>query len=527
LLSVGRGLTVITKADLVDRETLEVVRAEVEEFLRGSFLSARKSPIIPVSAATGLGMGSLRQALARVAAEVTPRNSNALPRLPLDRVFTMKGFGTVVTGTLVSGTIHKEDELEIYPKGQRVRVRSVQVHGSATDRAVAGQRTALNLANIETDELGRGMTLAPPSTVEPTRRADVLLSLLPSARPLKDHSRVHLHAYTAEAMAEVLLLAQKQLVPGQTSLAQLRLPEPMLLLPGDRFIVRQFSPVITIGGGVVLDAAPVSRKLGSEDQILFLQTMDEGTPEDILLARITRRGPTGLTLHAAVAETGWDPNRVSSVIAALARADKVRATRDLFLSTDAFSSTSHEAVEAVTAFQTYNPLAPGIPREALRERLDLTPAVFACILDALTTDKRLEATGEFVKIAGHKMVMKDEEAESKVIIEKAFASAGLKVPLLHEVLGGLKVDRVRAQKLVTLLLRDKVLIKVSDNLLFHHEALDDLRTRVSSLKSKRSKIDVGYFKEMTGVSRKYAIPLLEYLDRERITRRMGDERVIL
>lgn len=439
----------------------------------------------------------------------------------------MKGFGTVVTGTLVAGTVRKEDELEIFPSGERVRVRAVQVHGAATDHAFAGQRTALNLANIETSQLARGMTLTVPSTLEATRRADVLLTLLPSARPLRDRSRVHLHAHTAEAVAEVVLLAQKQLVPGQTSLAQLRLPGPMLLLPGDRFIIRQFSPLVTIGGGTVLDAMPLPRKLGNEEQILFLQTMDEGTPEDILLARIARQGRAGLSRHAATAETGWTPERVAAIATTLEEARKIRTTRDVFLAADAFRDASQEAVDAVAAFQKYNPLAPGIPREALRERLDLSPDVFASILNHLVAEKRLDSNGEHVAVAGQKIVMKDEEAESKAVIESAFASAGLKVPLLSEVLAGLRVDRTRAQKLVTLLLRDKILVKVSDNLLFHRDTLEQLRGRVLTLKSTRPKIDVAYFKELTGVSRKYAIPLLEYLDRERVTRRLGDERVIL
>jgi selenocysteine-specific elongation factor len=256
LLSVRRGITVITKSDLVDSDTLDVVRLEVEEFLRGSFLDPDHAPIIPVSSKSGAGLEELKQTLARIAAEVPAKNSAAIARLPIDRVFTMKGFGTVVTGTLVAGTISKEDELEVFPSGRKVRVRGVQVHGKAAERAFAGQRTALNLANVTTENLSRGMTLASTNALQSFNRADVSLSLLPSAKPLKDRSRVHLHAYTAETIAEVVLLGDKRLAPGQSSFAQLKLAEPMLLLPGDRFILRQFSPVVTIGGGVVLDAAP-------------------------------------------------------------------------------------------------------------------------------------------------------------------------------------------------------------------------------------------------------------------------------
>ncbi|MBZ5705373.1 MAG: selenocysteine-specific translation elongation factor [Acidobacteriia bacterium] len=526
LLSVRRGITVLTKSDLVDAETLEVVRLEVEEFLCGSFLSG-KSPIVPVSSLTGAGLDQLKQALVKVAAEVLAKDSTALARLPIDRVFTIKGFGTVVTGTLVSGAIRKEEEVEVFPKGQRVRVRGVQVHGQPADQAVAGQRTALNLAGVTKEELERGMMLAPPATFHTTWRADVSLSLLPSAKPLKDRSRVHLHAYTSETLAEVVLLGQKQIAPGQTSLAHLRLADPLLLLPGDRFIIRQFSPVVTIGGGVVLDASPLVRKTSSQERILFLEKMDKGGPEEVLAARIQRRGKLGLTVASAIAETGWTRGRVASSAGTLLAAAEIVRASDLFLSTETFRAASAEALVAVTAFHNYDPLVPGIGRETLRERLDLGPEVFSAILDSLVRDKKLEIAGEQVHAAGRGVVMKDEEAESKQIIESAFASAGLKVPSLRDVLAGLKVDKTRAQKIVTLLLRDKVLIKISEELVFHRDALDDLRKRMQAQKNASPKIDVAKFKDLAGVSRKYAIPLLEYLDRERVTRRVGDERVIL
>ncbi len=270
LLSVRRGIAVLTKSDLVDRETLDVVRMEAEEFLRNSFLDPAHSPIVAISALTGAGLDGLREALVKVAAEIPAKDSTALARLPIDRVFTMKGFGAVVTGTLVSGTIRKEDELEVFPAGQRVRVRGVQVHGQPAEEAVAGQRTALNLAGVTTQELARGMVLAPPSTFHSSSRIDVSLALLQSARPLKDRARVHLHAYTSETIATVSLYGTKQLAPGQTSFAQLRLAEPTLLLPGDRFIIRQFSPVLTIGGGEVLDASPIPRMPGLDEFLKIL-----------------------------------------------------------------------------------------------------------------------------------------------------------------------------------------------------------------------------------------------------------------
>jgi selenocysteine-specific elongation factor len=526
LLSVRRGITVLTKADLVDRDTLEVVRLELEDFLRGSFLDSAQSPIVTVSSRTGAGMDELRQALVEVASKVPAKDSTALARLPIDRVFTMKGFGTVVTGTLISGAIRKEEELEVFPGGKRVRVRGVQVHGSPAERAVAGQRTALNLAGAAIEDLRRGMTLAPPNIFAPSQRVDAILWLLPSAKPLKDAARVHFHSYTHETIAEARLLGTKQLNPGAEQFVELRLAEPTLLLPGDRFILRQFSPVITIGGGMVLDRAP-GAKWQKDLHKSFLRTVVSGDREATLLARIRRRGDRGLSLPEAVAETGWRWEWIEKSLRASLEKGTVLRTGDLLVEAESVDRAKLLARQTVADFHGQNPLVPGISKEALREKLGLSVQFLSLVLDKLTHEKKMEVIGELVRIPGRGVVMKDEEAESKKSIEDAFASAGLKVPFLRDVLAGLKVDKARAQQIVTLLLRDKILIKLSDELVFHRSALEELRRQVAAYKTKAAKIDVGKFKDMTGVSRKYAIPLLEYLDREHVTRRVGDERVIL
>ena len=526
LLAVRRGLTVLTKSDAVDQDTLEVVRLEVADFLRGSFLDPSRSPIVAASALTGAGLEDVKHALAKVASEATAKDSSAIARLPVDRVFTMKGFGTVVTGTLVSGTIQKEEELETFPSARRVRVRGVQVHGAAADRAIAGERTALNLAGASTDDLARGMMLAPPSIFKSASRVDAQVFLLPSAQPLKDGARAHFHGYTMETIAEIRLLEAKQLKPGAEAFAQLRLTEPALLLPGDRFILRQFSPVVTIGGGIVLDAAPIARKRGAAQKAAsaaFLATMLAGSPKDILSARVARTGIVGLALSEVPAEMNLRSDQAQKLAAeaALVRCGGV------LVSQSAFSEAGARAVSVTKAFHDANPLVAGMSKEELRGQLGAGPEVFETLLSHAVKQKQIELAGEALRLPGRGVVMKDDEAESKQIIEQAFASAGLQVPSLREVLGGLKVDKVRAQKIVTLLMRDKVLVKISDDLVFHQGALAALRQKIAGLKKTAAKIDVGRFKEMTGVSRKYAIPLLEYLDRERVTRREGNERVIL
>jgi selenocysteine-specific elongation factor len=523
LLAIKRGLVALTKADLVDADTLDVVRLEVEDFLRGSFLEG--APIVPVSALKGTGLDDLKRELARAATEVPARDARALFRLPIDRVFTIKGHGTVVTGTLISGAVKKEDEVEVFPAGKRARVRSVQVHGAAADAALAGQRTALNLAGVEKDDLTRGMVLAAPGVFRATQRLDVSLSLLKTAKPLKDRARVHFHACTAETIAEVVLLDAKQLGPGASGYALLRLSAPTLLLPEDRFILRQFSPVVTIGGGVVLDAAPV--KMTAAQRRPLLEILAEGDAAEIAVARLARRGIQGLELRDLVAETGWTEARATEVVAPLTAVHRIVKHGNHLSDVPAYAEARKLVQNAITEFHAKNPLVAGINKEDLRTRLHIPAEVFEGVLRALARQGAIEVAGDQVRQAGRGVEMKDEEAESKRVIELAFQSAGLKVPALKDVLAGLKVDKTRAQKIVTLLLRDKVLVKLGDELVFHQAALAGLRQQIAAYKQTAPKLDVGKFKDLTGVSRKYAIPLLEWLDRERVTKRVGDERVIL
>ncbi|HEY2232995.1 MAG TPA: selenocysteine-specific translation elongation factor [Candidatus Angelobacter sp.] len=526
LLSIPRGITVITKADMVDEDTLSVARMEIEDFVRGSFLDISRSPVVAVSALKGTGLDELKREIVRLAAEVPARDAEALLRLPIDRVFTMKGFGAVVTGTLIAGKVKKEEEVEVFPGRKRARVRGVQVHGSAGEQAIAGQRTALNLAGVQMEELARGMTLASPGVFEPTQKFDVQISLLKDAKPLKNRARVHFHAFTSETIAEVALRGVTELKPGASAFAQLRTAEPLLLLPGDRAILRQFSPVITIGGAVVLDAFPLSRQ--KQDAVQrFLQTLSSGNRQEALLARIARRGHEGLSLAAAVRETGLKQSVLQPIITALVQQKQIIQVADFLVASEAMQKTREKILGALEAFHKANPLVAGISKEELREKLGLNQTVMEAMLAQLTRDKKAEVAGEQVRLAGRGVELKDEEAKAKEQIEKAFAQAGLKVPLMKEVLDKLPVDKARAQKLVTLLLRDRVLIKLADDLVFHQTALQGLRQIMATQKAKTPKIDVATFKDLLGVTRKYAIPLLEYLDQQRITRRVGDERIII
>ncbi len=530
LLGVTRGVVALTKSDLVDRDMLGLVRLEVEEYLRGSFLE--RAPVVPVSAKTGAGLADLRKELDNVAAEIPGKDVARYFRLPIDRAFAMKGFGTVVTGTLISGSLAAEDEVQLFPGGQRLRVRGVQSGGKSIERATAGQRTAVNLAGIDHGEVKRGMTLAMPGRFRTTRRIDARLTLLPSARKLKHRAKLHFHAGTAETIAEISLYGQSVLSPGQNVLAHLRLQEDVLLLPGDRFIVRQFSPVITIGGGLILD--PLGRRptLRDTGRTAFLETLESGKGEDTLAA-MTERALLGLTLEEIVARTGWFDKEIRDLAQSLATAGRIKIVSTdplILLGRKTFDDVRRKTAERVERFHKENPLSPGIAREDLRANLGkrVRAETFRAALEELAGEKKLDVRGELVKRAGSQIELQPEEARAKEEIDKAFREAGLAVPAVKEVLAKLSVEAKRAEKLLQILLREKSLVRVSAELIFHKEALLGLKEKLAAhKKAKGERISVAVFKELTGVSRKYAIPLLEYLDRERLTRRAGDERVIL
>jgi len=530
LLGVQRGVVVLTKSDLVDSDELELVKLEAEEFLRGSFLE--RAPLLAVSAKTGNGLSELKKALWDASAGPTAKDATRYFRLPIDRAFAMKGFGPVVTGTLISGSVGAGDDVELFPSGQRLRVRGVQSAGKTVERATPGQRTAVNLAGIEHTALKRGMALATAGKFRKTRRIDVWLEMLPSARKIKQRSQVHFHAGTAETVAEILFPGERELLPGGSAFANVKLQDEVLVLPGDRFIVRQFSPVVTIGGGTVLD--PLARRITVRDsgRAAFLETIRRGSREEILAA-MTERAVLGLNLEEIVARTAWTDTEIQQTarnIAGAGRVKVVSAQPLMLVSGKLFEETCRKIAEKVEKFQKENPLLPGMAREDLRGSLGkrVRAETFRAALEELATQKKLEVQGELVKKAGSGIALQPEEARAKDQIEVAFASAGLAVPAVKEVLAKLPVETKRAERLLQILLREKNLVRLSPELIFHGQALEQLKDQIAAYKkAKGDRLSVPAFKELTGITRKYAIPLLEYLDRERVTRRAGDDRVIL
>ena len=516
LLGIGRGVIALTKSDLVDPEIAGLVRLEVEEMVQGSFLEG--AAMVPVSSVTGAGLEELRGELAR-AAEAAPEKSAAGHfRLPIDRIFSVKGFGTVATGTLISGSVAREQTVEVYPRQRLLRVRGVEVHGEAAERAVAGQRTAVNLADIEPADLARGDVLSEPGAFRAVTQVDCRLQLLPSAKPLKHRAPVHFHAGTAEIGAEVRLLGGATVLqPGGAAYARLVLQRAALVLPGDRFIIRMFSPVITIGGGVVLDLPSSRRSTGAAERLERLAACDHAAR----LSLLVRESEFGAGTKELIARTGF---READLAAAAAGASLMAVADSWYVDAGWFRLARGKLVDAVRTFHRQNPLAPGIAKQDLRARE--MPRVPPFLLDALLAGaSEIAVEGETVRLRSHSVVLQEDEERARAAIERTFETAGLAVPTMAEALAKSGVETRRARTLLEILVRQKRLLRINEELVFHVSAIERLRQILLPRKAQR--FGVGEFKEWTGISRKYAIPLLEYLDREHITRREGDRRLVL
>ena len=520
LLGIPRGIIALTKSDLVDKDILELVRLEAEEFVKGSFLE--NAPIIAVSSKTGDGMEQLRGYLADAASQVSAKDISRHFRLPVDRAFSMRGFGSVVTGTLVSGSVKAGQEVEAHPAGVRLRVRGIQVHGLDTPEAFAGQRTALNLAGPDTASIARGMILTQPDLFQPTKIVDATLDLLPSAKPLKHASPVHFHCGTAEIVAEARLLeSSAPLRPGAKAFVRFLLSAPALLLPGDRFIIRMFSPVTTIGGGIVLEIAPPPR-MRRAITVKRLKVLSEGPAEE-RLALVVSESLYGLGQEDLIARIGLLASEVEAC-AQSSRFVALMAPQLWLAGREEFEAMINRIASHLRAFHKENPLLPGMSKEELRTRE--LPEAPSFLLDALLAKtENIVAEGETVRLASHKLSLDSEDEKVLEQIESSFEKAGLAAPSTQDVLAASGAGTARARSLLQILIRRKRLVRVRDELIFHISAIQSLRSMLAQRKGQH--FSIPQFKDWTGISRKYAIPLLEYLDSERLTRREGDARIIL
>ena len=537
LLEIKSGLVVITKADLADEELLQLVEAEVADFIAGSFLEG--APVLRVSSRTGAGIEELKKTLARLAAQAKARDTGAVTRLPIDRVFTIKGFGTVVTGTLITGHIRVGDELELLPSaGYRTRARGLQVHGHATQEARAGERTAVNLQGIEVAEVSRGQVLAPAGRLTATSMLDVRLQLLASApRPLRTRSRVRLHTGTAEVLARTVLLGFSELRPGDSCFAQLRLEAPVLTLPGDHFIIRSYSPAVTIGGGTVVDALPHKHRLREGTPASFqLERLAPADDVERIALLIEMAGESGMSQEEIAARSGAPDEAINRAAATFTKSRRLVAASHnplRLISRPAFDDLAKRVRAMLKEFHQSAPLETGMGREELRERIfaHLPAEVFRAVIGHLAERGEIMAEKDLLRLATHRIELSAEEKAAKDYLADLYARAALQPIALDEALAQagpqFGIDPQRALRFAQMLINSGELVRIAD-LVFHRQALDELRVTLQRFKAERGvRIDVGAFKDLTGVSRKYAIPLLEYLDRQRVTRRVGDAREIL
>jgi selenocysteine-specific elongation factor len=530
LLHVRQGLTVLTKIDAVDREMADLVQLEVQEFLRGSFLE--RAPLLGVSAQTGEGIASLVQTLRTLAAAAQPRDASALFRLPIDRCFTLKGFGAVAAGTLLSGRIRRDDEIEILPPRKSARVRGIQVHGTAVDEARAGQRTALNLQRIDLADIERGMVITVPGVFAPSTRFDVDFELLASATPFPPRKRIRFHVGTTELIGHLVLIGQDTLEPGRSAFARIRLEKPAFALPGDRFVVRQYSPMVTLGGGQILDAQPPRLRRSDARMAARLRVLKNGTTADKLRLLVQEAGSAALEEGALVGRTGIPAHTLREQLRILASAGRVRILSQQPLvaaSAEAFDQAVADAVREVQQFHGAEPLLPGIGREDLRARAfgRASPVFFRAVLDHLASERTIAMDQDIVRAFGRSVTLQGADERTRERLLASFREVGLQAPSPDDVATAAGVERSTARKIIQMLVKEQLLVRVNDALFVDRAAVEKLIADVRARKQVSPRFGVSDFKELTGLSRKYAVPLLEFLDSQRITRRVGDERIVL
>ncbi len=529
LLHIKDGLVALTKTDLVEPDWLDLVIEDTREFLKGTFLEGK--PIVPVSSKTGEGLEELKRVLQTLVARVEPKEIEGKFRLPIDRVFTIRGFGTVVTGTLFSGKVRVDERVEIYPKESQAKVRGLQVHNESVSEAIAGQRTAINLQGIEKMELDRGDVLGRPGEFAPTFMVDAFLHHLADApRPLRHRSRVRLHLGASEIMGRVILLEREELAPGEEAYVQFRLERPAIALPRDRYVIRSYSPVQTIGGGMLLDVRPVKHRLGEAGVIKHFRTLAEENPREVFAYHLHRAAHRGLRLSEFLPSTELPEPHLRQVAASLQRTGRVRVVNmetGWYIDEEAFRDLKAELRSELDAFHRQFPLRPGISLEELRAKVHaLEERVCLLALEELQQEEEIVVERDRVRAAGHQVALDNIREALLNQVESTFLRAGYQPPRVEEVLEKFALGRGRDVELLQVLVDQGRIVRLRDNMVFHRENLLRAETLLLDFLREHREITPIQFKDLLAVSRKYAIPLLEYFDSQKLTMRVGDKRIL-
>ncbi len=528
LLGVKHGFVVLTKIDLVDEEWLELAMEDVKEFIQGTFLE--DTPIVPVSSTTGQGIPEFIKTLDELSTKIPERTSTGLFRLPVDRVFTMKGFGTVITGSLISGHIKVGDTIMIYPSLTTSKIRGIQVHNQSVNEAEAGMRTAINFQGLEKASVNRGDVLANPATLTASYMADVSLNFLSSnSKPAKNRMLVRFHTGTSEVLGNMILLEKEELYPGETTVVQLRLDSPVALVKDDRFVLRSYSPVRTIGGGHVLNPIPQKHKRFKPDLIKGVKSLVSSGPEEITSYHVDESGYRGLSFSNLKLMTNAAEKQLDNIIQGLlSKKTIIQVDREnrIYIHKNTFDKLSKEIKDHLGSYHNNYPLKAGMPKEELKTKFPpaMNSKLFNLMLNQMIKSNDIAAEEETVRLAEHKVTLGvDQKGIQKKILD-TYIKSGLTPPYFKELAKGLGVDVTRANDVLTLLVDEGIIIKTKEDLFFHKDAVNDLQKKLVDFLSSKGEITTPQFKDMTGVSRKFVIPLIEYFDSKKVTLRIGDIR---
>jgi selenocysteine-specific elongation factor len=524
LLNIKTGVVAITKRDLVEDDIVDLVRLEIEEMVAGSFLAGK--PIVPVSSVTGAGLDDLRSAIIESVAEVDDRDATTrVFRLPIDRVFTMKGFGSVITGTTYAGRLNIDTDIEVLPGGKRSRARNIQVHGEARDYASAGERTSVNLPDIDLDELHRGQQLVTPNALRGSQVITARLDLLPDAKPLKEQTRIRFHHLSAELLGSIRFVDQTaELKSGTSAYVQVRLESPVVAVGGDRFVIRRYSPALTVGGGVILDAH--LPKLSRNTRTELLDTLATGTLQERVELMAKLEGLRGLTIHEVQARTGI---RIETLAKELKNVPHLADSGERrWIHHDVLTDFRRKAMEFLRAYFEENRMALNVPKSEFVQKLlprNADGAMSNFLLQDLAREKIVAIAGDALDIPGRSKTLGGAEGELARMIEGRFAEAGLAPPPVSELINE-RTQKARViEGVISFLVKQGTLVRLGEGIYVHRDALAAAREKMSTRSGEM--IDVGHFKEYFGLSRKIAIPLLEWMDREGVTKRVGDSRKVL
>jgi selenocysteine-specific elongation factor len=528
LLHVKKGIIALTKVDLVEKDWLALVQEEVREFVKGTFLE--KAPIVPVSSKTGENLPGLVQELAKLAGEVAPKSANGILRLPIDRVFTMKGFGTVITGTLLSGTVSTEQEVEILPKGVKTKVRGIQSHNQAVQRAVAGQRTAVNLQGIEKDQLSRGDTIVNAGFFAPTRTLDAKLGLLKQApRGLKSGARIRFYNTTQEAIGRISVLGSNELAPGDEAYVQIRLEQPVIIQHGDRYILRFYSPMETLGGGMVLNAhTRRHRQATMGESLKNLGVLEKGALEEKLGLLIAGKGLAGMEEAAAIGAVAEDKQEITAALAALSQKKTVFRVDNLYVHTTLLAGIEKKVLDLIRLFHKDNPLKAGLDKEELKGmlRLRLSTKVLNMTIDGLVKKKQIETEGSKLRLPGFKPAGGKVNDEVKNRIVEAIRQGGTQPPVREELPALFGISEKDAKDLLKLLADEGRTIRINDSLHLDRDVVERIKADLRKHLEEKKEITMAEFRDLARTSRKFAVPFMEYFDSQKLTQRVGDKRVL-